>query len=173
VPFREHLPSQLGTDPRPNARLDRGAGPTVEALVVLAVEGRQPLAEWVRVVGAVLLAQLRRPVERAATDSLALQSLNHVGVRMASFAEQGSRLCLGHGARHAKFRHAAVQRVHPASEPDPWRLALLLVVAAEAAVPAVRVVCSGHLPRQVRVPVTGRQLRQTHHRTTVTPTSAT
>ena len=110
MPFREHLPRQFGANPSPNVGLDRSAGPTVEALVVFAVAGCEPLAERVRVVGAVLLAQLRRPVERAATDSLALQSaFDHVGVRVASFAEQGRHLRLGDHAGDAKFRHAAAQ----------------------------------------------------------------
>lgn len=92
---------------------------------------------------------------------------------MTPFAEQGGHLRLGYGAGNEEFRHAAVQRVQATAEPYAGRLTLLLVVGRERPVAAVRVVPSSHLPRQVRVPVAGRELVQAHHGPTVTRPYAT
>ena len=69
-----------------------------------------------------------------------------------------------------QFEDGAVadgQRCDAAAQPDSGGLALLLVVAPEARVAAVRVVAGGDLAGQVRVAAAGRELVQTHHAHTV------
>ena len=130
---RNQSPRQLGADPRPLRRRDRRVRPLATRCVELAVAGGERRLELARLEQVVRVTQLRRPIQRAAVNPFALQSpLDDIGVRVASFAEQGGHLRFGHDAGHEKFRHAAVQRVQAAAEPYPGRLTLLLVIGRRA-----------------------------------------
>ncbi len=123
---------QLGADPRPFRRRDYRVRPLAARCVELAVAGGEHRLELARLEQVVRVTQLRRPIQRTAVNPFALQSpLDDVGVRVASFAEQGGHLRFGHDADHAKFRHAAVQRLQAATQPYAGRLTFLLVVGAE------------------------------------------
>jgi hypothetical protein len=117
----EPLARQLGTDPRPLRRRDCRLRPLATRRVELAVAGSERRLERARLEQVVRVTKLRRRIQRAAVNPFALQSpLDDVSVRVASFAEQGGHLRFGHDADHAKFRHAAVQRLQAAAEPYAW-----------------------------------------------------
>ena len=157
----EELVAQFAADPGPLLRR-HCCLPVVAAIQVV---GDVPLRSLLDELGLVARVDREDPTELGGLLGLTQRPagvqrgvLEALGERVAALPEQVPHVLLGDLGAHLE-----VERTESGTEPAARRLALLGVVVGQSGVPAVGGVVHGDLPSEVRVPVPGRQLVQTHH----------